>query len=964
MMPNLYEWKQEVTNAMIILINKNMDNYAFKLLLAIATPESNFPNLFVKQLINKDKPAEEVIKFCEEIFKQEILLALIESDPNKNSFVQPQLFHALLSCFKNKEEGIWLTLKKMFQFGVPADLNIYSNYVFPAVTTSCPESVLSEIEKTGHSVTTAIDPLLKYYCYHGEFANALYIIQKYPVTLSQSFFNIENFVNSRVHKDNKNNSEVYYQVISFLLKNVGAFKQDHEVAFGRNLAALIQINPSLFENLLDNSDKQFEVSNKSLLICRNILRKKNPKLLNYIRRLNNFESHSKGMTDAEEVEKLNLLKVNISLSFRKGLSTSGFLIECLHFYLKQKNIPKINELKEELDKVTVQYPPSLLSELLNFHSANGDLEQAQKSFSDLKENYPSFKLDSVKVFSYASLLIKYSKFDDAINVVNSESKELHYTAISSLLKSLKKLLTIAVETGSVDLVKNLQSSLLNHIEFLHLSYFHDPLLKICLYKNDLNGAIEEFRRCIENHQIAPCLRLIMKKCIIMENPVKLESVIQIASTLLGREVVLYELVITLLKFNRESEAMKVMKNLRTKNNSGCLEDFCINMYNLNQKEELIDFVKFICVADHVNRESIVQCKNDFKTAVNLYNVTKDLFQLNDETRNLLFNLISRNKQNVPFTVPETNYEGKTSFVVSEVVSKFLQNMNEEDAHQALEQLQNMKKVEVRSISVDDMSKFLDMLLQKRSLNDLSKNVHAMDYIKDNMPKILKPLLEKYSSSGDVDAINEMKKNFPELAFMKNYYSKAYIVSERYEDLLFAYENNLNEARSIFKMSAFLDILKRPHLEGRAISLAKKYKEQDFDLPIAAVWAHCLTNEHYRKAEEFCKLFSISAHLVGRMVSKVAREKENVTMAMNYLSAIKDIDCQNKHKENAYGTLLDILVLKEMYDDASLLVVEAQEKDINLEKHYRSTLVMLKNALQRERKNVPFTIQSEDFAVPE
>ncbi|GIY09001.1 uncharacterized protein CDAR_296641 [Caerostris darwini] len=235
-----------------------------------------------------------------------------------------------------------------------------------------------------------------------------------------------------------------------------------------------------------------------------------------------------------------------------------------------------------------------------------------------------------------------------------------------------------------------------------------------------------------------------------------------------------------------------------------------------------------------------------------------------------------------------------------------------------------------------------------------------------MPKILKPLLEKYSSSGDVDAINEIKKNFPELAFIKNYYSKAYIVSERYEDLLFAYENNLNEGRSIFKMSAFLDILKKPHLEERAISLAKKYKEQDqdFDLPITAVWAHCLTNEHYRKAEEFCKVFSVSAHLVGRMVSKVAREKENVTMAMNYLSAIKDIDCQKKHKENAYGTLLDILVLKEMYDDASLLVVEAQEKDINLEKYYRSTLVMLKNALQRERKNVPFTIQSEDFAVPE
>lgn len=52
------------------------------------------------------------------------------------------------------------------------------------------------------------------------------------------------------------------------------------------------------------------------------------------------------------------------------------------------------------------------------------------------------------------------------------------------------------------------------------------------------------------------------------------------------------------------------------------------------------------------------------------------------------------------------------------------------------------------------------------------------------------------------------------------------------------------------------------------------------------------------------------------------------------------------------------VLKQMYDEAVSLVLEAEKLQLSLDKYYTSTLVTLKNALERENKPVPFRVPSE------
>ncbi|GBM05740.1 hypothetical protein AVEN_55834-1 [Araneus ventricosus] len=349
-------------------------------------------------------------------------------------------------------------------------------------------------------------------------------------------------------------------------------------------------------------------------------------------------------------------------------------------------------------------------------------------------------------------------------------------------------------------------------------------------------------------------------------------------------------------------------------------------------------------------------QNDLKTAQDLYNSVTKAFELNEEMKELFSNVLSKNEQQVPSTVSKSD------------VSTFLQCVQEKDAHQALKNLQSMKKGVVRTLGLSDMTNFLDLLLKNKILSDLSKNVNAMSYLIENANEILKPLLEKYSSSGDIDSLIEIANVFPDFALKKSsyniYLTKAYISSEKHEDLLLELEKRWDKNNKLFSIFAFEELLKRRDLEERVINLAQKYLESNFDIPIAVVWAHYLIQGRCDEADAFYKSHSVPADKVDMLVMRTVRQQENVNLGMAYISVINNTDASKRCKERIYGTVLDVLVLKEMYDDAAALVVEAQAKDIDLEKHYRSMLITLKNALEREKKNVPFSTPSEGHVISE
>ncbi|GFV51340.1 uncharacterized protein TNCV_2999281 [Trichonephila clavipes] len=468
-------------------------------------------------------------------------------------------------------------------------------------------------------------------------------------------------------------------------------------------------------------------------------------------------------------------------------------------------------------------------------------------------------------------------------------------------------------------------------------------------------------------------------------------VIKISSSLSGwgKQVALCELTLAFLETGQNSEALKVMQNLRNKHDFGHLEGLCFQLYNQNRVKELLMLLKIICAAEHLDREKIVNNlvkltddRNDWKTALALYNCTRRLFELSDDTKHLLSRLLSRNKQKIPVSIlqhpvsdevtplfiekDEVERERNERESITVVISEFLRFVKEENAQQALEKLQNMKRGFVRSLTLNDMTEFVDLLIKRKLLNELSYIVPAISFIIENANEIFKPLMDKYSNSGDFESLIQIGNLLPDFSLKKfsfnNALSRAYILSEKHEDLLLELEKRWDEKNKLFSFQGFVELLKKADLEDRVTNLARKYLKQKFDLPIAVLWAHYITNENYEKANELYKLHSIPADKVDMLVLKAVRKQENITLGKAYISAINNLNARKRCQERAYGTLLDIMVLKGMYDEATALIAEAQGKDINLEKHYRSTLIMLKSSLEREKKKVPFTISSEELAI--
>uniref|UniRef100_A0A2L2Y549 Uncharacterized protein n=1 Tax=Parasteatoda tepidariorum TaxID=114398 RepID=A0A2L2Y549_PARTP len=272
----------------------------------------------------------------------------------------------------------------------------------------------------------------------------------------------------------------------------------------------------------------------------------------------------------------------------------------------------------------------------------------------------------------------------------------------------------------------------------------------------------------------------------------------------------------------------------------------------------------------------------------------------------------------------------------------------------------MRKGYIRTIPFQDMSNFIELVNKNNSLNNLAGNIQAMSYIIENSGEIFKPLLEKYSNEGNVEAMISLASIFPDFALKKSFFNsflaRAYLKSNRPEDLLSELEARSNKKNRLFSITAFHELLKFPHLEDRVVELAKSYlNTSSFDLPLTVVWSHYFSSEQYEKAYEISKVTPIPVDKVDAVIFRRVQEGENIELGKRYVEFVSCRDYKDRVKERAYGMLLDLLVLKQMHDEAVNLVMDAKSKNVNLEKHYQSTLSTLKSSLERENKPVPFSL---------
>ncbi|XP_035222101.1 uncharacterized protein LOC118194987 [Stegodyphus dumicola] len=278
MMENLKGYTQDCINLALNLIHRGIDDVAYRLIVKSSDPQLNFgTNIFTKQLIKAGVETDKIIHYCNNIFEQGLnhmiylntakaaadcenfgcASAIFQAMVKKGVPVRLHYFLPILYyyCEKKSVAGIYWVLKNMFKVGVCADFLLYARYVVPCVGVSHhPDDIISSIQETGQPVSTAVDALFEFYCYQGKLDYAVHLIEKHSIGI-RTTFSIRQYLSHFNDLREKQYSQ-YFQVLNYIMKNVGLTEKDSKEVRGKFLAEILLTNQRAFDQFLRHRDNE------------------------------------------------------------------------------------------------------------------------------------------------------------------------------------------------------------------------------------------------------------------------------------------------------------------------------------------------------------------------------------------------------------------------------------------------------------------------------------------------------------------------------------------------------------------------------------------------------------------------------------------------------------------------------------------------------------------------------------
>lgn len=138
-------------------------------------------------------------------------------------------------------------------------------------------------------------------------------------------------------------------------------------------------------------------------------------------------------------------------------------------------------------------------------------------------------------------------------------------------------------------------------------------------------------------------------------------------------------------------------------------------------------------------------------------------------------------------------------------------------------------------------------------------------------------------------------------------------------------------------------------------LAEKFAAHNQLGPINVLWMHLMTEGNESAAKIIWDKYLVNApRLMFQRVLQIAREQKNEKLAESTISQLKTSKISEGAIGNAYSCLIDIQTINETPDKA-LATLNTAVKDVCLENINRTALMRLKEALEAQKKQFPYTI---------
>lgn len=984
------EYRAEVTNTALGLINKGLNDAACRI--AVSLFNAGYSRMFyafAKAIVVKENSVQRIVDFCKKIYNEGIheyiyedgaKACIIHAKPEDAFYffkemkdvgrvVRCHYFWPIFSSFAKTgdTEGMWAALKCMSDLALPADLDTYIDYILPHMSTSDPEAIISKIKEFGQSEAVFTDALFLYFCTSGQLSAAANMYKEYKPQCS--------FISLAIALSNIPLKDVAPAVT--LLKQTRNSVPDPDASddvCGEFLKYLHKrkLIPILSAFIEEYNIQGIKLPTPTVQELCSQLKTVAPELVRLVQNLEiNVILHQHVNEDYIRPSTMSLEELEKHLIHLKetGGNVRPVLRQLLSNYCQQKDLEHALEIKAELDAIDFTYSPASYAMLVNLFVSFNNLEEAMKYKKLIDEQYPHVKLDAAKAVSYVTLMFKNDKVDEALDIIKTEARDWLKPRYEDLLvKSVKDLLHAVADTGNVDLTRQLFEIFAMDLKFLPLHHTSlEPLVKVHLVRNDVDGAIEEYRNCVVNYNAFPSRNFLFRKFITAKDPEHLQTVVDISTTYGGKEIPLHELAAAFIDCGCVAEARKVIQTLGAKVDPRQLEIICYRFFKqekVMELEQLISITKDLYSIDrdqlYAHLLNLYVNTNDYQAALEMWNsIQEENVQPSVNTLQQLAALLEKNDQPVPFVVPlRTDVQNTTDL---------MNCLDTKREVETVEILKRMRKGEVHALTPDTFTRIVDLLTEKKNLRDIVSIVQVMSCILSKPAQVLKPIANKYGQAGDVNSMKLLFDCFPDFAhkymhFNTNFF-EAYVVSGQEEKLLNELEKNIETARHLFSPRGFLRLLQsRPDLFDRAMELADMYVEKEnYDQPKMVLWLHQFLQENYEVAEE---MYKKNSDPILRSSFPIVNIIQTVRSTQNEIMGRKLIDLVNnalmvRVKPHAYSCFLDVLVQSGKLNEAVALIEEASKNDVPTEKLLQPTLRNLKNSLVERNMPVPFQIPSED-----
>ncbi|XP_008319858.1 leucine-rich PPR motif-containing protein, mitochondrial [Cynoglossus semilaevis] len=331
---------------------------------------------------------------------------------------------------------------------------------------------------------------------------------------------------------------------------------------------------------------------------------------------------------------------------------------------EEENLQQALQLKQQHED---QMTAEIYSVLIRACSRHDDhLEVALKLKKEIDQKDPSMVLEASAYLSLVRVLSKDGRVEGALDVLTEmKQKEVVLNKThSSLFHTLNSLVT----KGEAPVIQQLLDTIVTLGLAKPSSSLCAPLVTVYLNRKDLSGALDMAMQCQERYQVFPRVHDVLVGLIENGEKELLQKAIEFATERRGEMNALYDLLFAFLDAGQYKEARKIVETPGLRAKSSRLQWFaekCIVNNKVEALEQMVDMTSKLFECDRDEMFSyllrLYGKSNNWEKAEGVWlKMQEDTVIPRERTLRLLADILKANGQEVPFEVPETWYEERST----------------------------------------------------------------------------------------------------------------------------------------------------------------------------------------------------------------------------------------------------------------------------------------------------------------